>query len=170
MNPRGNERHLCNLQIMKLASHEKLLRWHITIWCTSLFQCDKPWRILDAKAAVDKEWTKLKTIPAWQLDRAKSKKEVIDEARRDKNNVHFATLNGRMSPWKMRSFNPNYRSTKAESCFGWHCKIRPWSLRIFFWNRARLRPRWLLQKKWTLAHDYQLVMDKQLVQYPHTLR
>ena len=92
MNPRGNERHLCNLQIMKLASHEKLLRWHITIWCTSLFQCDKPWRILDAKAAVDKEWTKLKTIPAWQLDRAKSKKEVIDEARRDKNNVHFATL------------------------------------------------------------------------------
>ena len=71
---------------------KKLLRWHITIWCTSLFQCDKLWKILDAKAAVDKEWTKLKTIPAWQLDRVKSKKEVIDEARRDKNNVHSATL------------------------------------------------------------------------------
>ena len=30
-------------------------------------------KILDAKAAVDKEWEKLETIPAWQLDTVKSK-------------------------------------------------------------------------------------------------
>ena len=49
-------------------------------------------KILDAKAAVDKEWKKLETIPAWHLDRVKSKKEVILEAQRDNKKVHFATL------------------------------------------------------------------------------
>ena len=42
------------------------------------------------------QWTrngkKLQTIPAWQLEKVKSKKEVILEARRDKQKVHFATL------------------------------------------------------------------------------
>ena len=41
---------------------------------------------------MDKEWKKLETIPAWELEKVKSKKEVILEARRDKNKVHFATL------------------------------------------------------------------------------
>ena len=41
-------------------------------------------KIPDAKAAVDKEWEKLETIPAWQLDKIKSQKEVILEAQRDK--------------------------------------------------------------------------------------
>ena len=46
----------------------------------------------DAKAVVDKEWKKLETIPAWQLEKVKSKKEVILEAQTDKNKVHFPTL------------------------------------------------------------------------------
>ena len=45
-----------------------------------------------AKAAVDKEWKKLETTPAWQLDKVKSKEEVILEAQRDKKKVHLATL------------------------------------------------------------------------------
>ena len=49
-------------------------------------------KIPDAKAAVDKEWKELETIPTWQLDWVKSKKEVILEAQWDKNKVHFATL------------------------------------------------------------------------------
>ena len=35
--------------------------------------------IPDAKAAVDKEWKKLETSPAWDLEKVKSKKEVILE-------------------------------------------------------------------------------------------
>ena len=46
----------------------------------------------NAKAAVDKEWKKLGAIPAWQLEKVKSKKEVILEAQRDKKKVHFAAL------------------------------------------------------------------------------
>ena len=34
-------------------------------------------KILDAKAAVDREWKKLETIPAWQLDKVKSKKGLF---------------------------------------------------------------------------------------------
>ena len=49
-------------------------------------------RILDAKAEVDKEWNKLETIPAWNLEKVKSKNEVILEAQRDKRKAHFATL------------------------------------------------------------------------------
>ena len=48
--------------------------------------------IPDAEAAVDKEWKKLETIPAWQLEKVKSKKEVILEAQRDKEKVHFSLL------------------------------------------------------------------------------
>ena len=61
-------------------------------------------KIPDAKAAVDKEWKKLEPIPAWQLDKVKSKKEVILEAQRDKKKVHFATLMD-ISHLKMRRYN-----------------------------------------------------------------
>ena len=37
-------------------------------------------KIPGAKAAVDKEWEKLEKIPAWDLTKVRSKKEVIDEA------------------------------------------------------------------------------------------
>ena len=49
-------------------------------------------KILDAKAAVDKEWKKVETILAWQLGKVKSKKDDFLEAQRDEKKVHFATL------------------------------------------------------------------------------
>ena len=45
-----------------------------------------------AKAAVDKEWEKLDKIPAWDLTKVRSKSEVIDEARTNGAEVHFASL------------------------------------------------------------------------------
>ena len=49
-------------------------------------------KIPAAKAAVDKEWEKLEKISAWNLTKVKSKKEVIDEARKAGATVHFASL------------------------------------------------------------------------------
>ena len=46
----------------------------------------------DAKAAVDKEWEKLAKIPAWQLTTVRSKRDVIDEARKEGKTIHFASL------------------------------------------------------------------------------
>ena len=41
---------------------------------------------------MDKEWEKLEKIPAWNLTKVRSKKEVIDEARTKGAKVHFASL------------------------------------------------------------------------------
>ena len=49
-------------------------------------------KILDAKAAVVKEWDKIEKIAAWQLTKVRNKKEVIDEARNKGRKVHFASL------------------------------------------------------------------------------
>ena len=49
-------------------------------------------KIPAAKAAVNKEWRKLEKIPAWDLTKVRSKKEVIDEARTSGAKIHFASL------------------------------------------------------------------------------
>ena len=41
---------------------------------------------------MDQEWEKLEKIPAWDLTKVRSKKEVIDEARTKGEKVHFASL------------------------------------------------------------------------------
>ena len=49
-------------------------------------------KIPAAKAAVDKEWEKMGKIPAWNLTKVRSKKQVIEEARTLGAKVHFASL------------------------------------------------------------------------------
>ena len=56
-------------------------------------------KIPGAKAAVDKEWEKLEKIPAWNLTKVRSKKEVTDEARTSGATVH-CIINGHMSSEK----------------------------------------------------------------------
>ena len=93
INPQDSEQNLCNPKCMKITLLEKdLLLWHITILVHKFIPMSQVMQILDAKAAVDKEWKKLETIPAWDLGKVKSKKEVILEAQRDKKKVHFASL------------------------------------------------------------------------------
>ena len=75
-----------------IAWKKDIIRWHTTILFTSLFPCLRWWKIPDAKAAVDKEWKKLETIPAWDLTKVRSRSEVIDEARKKDAKVHFASL------------------------------------------------------------------------------
>ena len=48
------------------------IRCLITIWGHKIVPMPQTMKILDAKAAVDKERKKLETIPAWQLDKVKS--------------------------------------------------------------------------------------------------
>ena len=49
-------------------------------------------KIPAAKAAVDKEWEKLEKIPEWDKTKNRNKSEVIDEARKEGRQVHFASL------------------------------------------------------------------------------
>ena len=82
MNPQGNKWNHLYLKFTKTTSQAK----HEFTFVPQAMKSR------DAKAAVDKEWKKLETIPAWQLDEVKSKKNVLLEAQRDKNIVHSATL------------------------------------------------------------------------------
>ena len=49
-------------------------------------------KIPGAKAAVDKEWKKLETIPAWQAKRKLRGKRKLLWKHKKKNKVHFASL------------------------------------------------------------------------------
>ena len=48
--------------------------------------------IPDARTAADKEWDKLKNIPASQESKVARKQEVIDEAQKEGETVHCATV------------------------------------------------------------------------------
>ena len=70
---------------------EATFHYTITTWYT-LIAIPQAMKIPAAKAAADKEWEKLEKIPAWDLTKVRSKKEVIDEARTSGATVHFASL------------------------------------------------------------------------------
>ena len=85
-------------------------------------------KIPDAKAAVDKEWKKLETSPAWQLESQKVFFEVILEAQRDKKKVHFATLMD-MCHLKKCGVGTQITQVRRQSrAPGRHCERRLWSL------------------------------------------
>ena len=54
-------------------------------------------KILDAKAAVDKEWKKFETIPAWLLDKVKSEKVVAGEMGSPRHVLQQAAADSRRS-------------------------------------------------------------------------
>ena len=111
----GYVRNLCNPKFTKIALQQKDyfdVAWQLGTQVHSDATSDEN---SDAKAAVDKEWwKKLETIPAWNLDKVKSKKEVVLGAQRDESQL--CHTDGHMSPPKCRVVTKNYSSTKAESC------------------------------------------------------
>ena len=89
-------------------------------------------KIPDAKAALDKEWKKLEAIPAWQLEKVKSKKEVTLEAQWDKKKVHFATLMDICHP-KNAELEPQISEVQGSSrAPRRHCERRFWFLRSIY--------------------------------------
>ena len=54
-------------------------------------------KIPDAKAAVDEEWEKLEKMPAWELDKVKSKKDAILEAQKKKKESPLWYFDGHLS-------------------------------------------------------------------------
>ena len=125
-------------------------------------------KIPDAKAAVDKEWKKLETNPAWNLGKSRAKRRLVWMHKRDQKKFPLCCIDGHMSPRKcgVRTKNQKYKGL----CFEETLRQTTPEPAQFLLNRARLRPRWLLQKWWALLQDYQGVMDKQLMQCLRTLR
>ena len=69
-------------------------------------------KIQGAKVAVDKGWKKLETIPAWDLGKVKSKKEVIMEAQRN-NESPLCFIDGHMPHSKNAELEPQLQRYKG---------------------------------------------------------
>ena len=69
---------------VSLLTHNNLVHKFIPMLQAMKIHC--------AKAAVDKEWKKLETIPAWQVRRKLRGKRKLLWKHKKKNKVHFASL------------------------------------------------------------------------------
>ena len=81
--PKGHEDHIAGRGISSL-DHYNLVHKFIPM--------SKAMKIPEAKAAVHTNCEKLEKFSARQLTKVRTKKEVIDEARKECRTVHFATL------------------------------------------------------------------------------
>ena len=78
---------------------------------------------------------KLEKIPAWNLTKVKSKKEVIDEARTKGAKVHFASLMDTCH-LKNAEFETKHQKIQWSSCTPrWYCERWFWILCSIHWTR-----------------------------------
>ena len=68
---------------------------------------------LEAKAAVDKDWDKLKNLPAWQESKDKSKQDVIEQVQKEGKRVHFAKIRTQCHLENSESDKKTPKNTKA---------------------------------------------------------
>ena len=158
-------RTFCSPKFMKIALQEtELLLWHITVCCTSLFTNHKRWRFRMQKLP----WTrngKTRDCPSMEFGESQEQEGAYSgSTKRQK-------IRSILPHWwtyvtsKMRSWNQNYRSTKAESCSGEDIVEYNFGAYAFLLNRSRLRPRWLPQQSWVSLTNWEVVTDKHLMQY-----
>ena len=87
-------------------------------------------KIPDAKAAVDKEWKMLDTIPAWNFEKkVKSKKGVYPGGTNRQQESPLCHIDGHMSPQECGVGNKLTEEQRQSRAPGGHCKGRLWSLR-----------------------------------------
>ena len=92
-------------------------------------------KIPDSKTAGSKEWKKIETIPAWQLNKVKSKKELILDSQRDKKkstSLHWWThviLKKCGVGIKKSEVQRSSRTSRR------HCKRRFWRPCSIHWTR-----------------------------------
>ena len=118
MNPRDQRAESWVQKSMKIALQEKgFLRWHISNLVHKFIPMPQVMKIPNAKSAMDEEWKKLETTPAWNLESQEQEGGYSSSTKRQRESP-LCHVDGHMSPQKMRIWTQTCRSTKAESCSG----------------------------------------------------
>ena len=73
-------------------------------------------KTLDAKAAVDKEWKKLETVPSWELERSQEQEGGCSRSTKKQKESPRCYTDGPMSFQECGVKTQILKSTKAESC------------------------------------------------------
>ena len=153
VNPRDNERSIRSPKTVKATLQVKdLHRCFIVPWYQS-FPMSQVMKILDAQAAVDKEWKKLGTIPA-----PKRHKESP-----------LCFTNGHMSPQKRWVGTKITEVSRQSRALERHCKRQLWKLCSVDWTGLVCVPEDCRKRIGYYCKIYQVVKDKQLMQYLITL-
>ena len=140
---------------------DSLQHYNLVHQCIPMPQAKK---IPAAKAAVDKEWEKLEKIPAWDLTKVRSKKEVIDEARTKVAKVHFASLMD-ICHLKNAELEAKHQKYKGRVVLrGDIVKDDSGSYAVFT-EQGSPASQMTQQKSWISYPDCQGAQDKQLMQY-----
>ena len=85
-------------------------------------------KIPDAKAAVDKEWKKLETLPAWRLEKVKSKKGGRKGGTEKQQQSSLCIIDGLMPPEEF-GVGTTMPDVQRKGCASSrHCERRLWSL------------------------------------------
>ena len=121
-------------------------------------------KIPAAKAAVDKEWEKLEKIPAWNLTKVRSKKEVIDEARTLGAKVHFASSMD-ICHLKNAELEAKHQKYKGRVVLRGDIVKDDSGLTQYSLNKDHQHHKRQQEKSWISFPDCQVAMDKQLTQY-----
>ena len=125
-------------------------------------------KIPEAKAAVDKEWKKLETIPAWDVRKVKSKKEVIEEAQNNNNNkVHVASLMD-FCHLKNSELEPQLQKYRGRVVLRGDIVKDGSGACAVFTEQGSSASQMTAAK--VMDVNYLIVTDKQLTQYRHTPR
>ena len=122
-------------------------------------------KIPAAKAPVVKEWEKLEQIPAWDLTKVRSKKEVIDEARTKGAKVHFASLMD-ICHFKNADLEAKHQKYKGRVVLrGDIVKDDSGSYAVFTEHGSSASQMTAAKVSWISYPDCQVAQDKQVTQY-----
>ena len=99
--------------IMETILQERVtIHCNIIVWYTNLLLYLKQCRFQQQRQRWIRNGRNLETIPAWDLTKARSKKEVIDEARTKGAKVHFASLMD-ICHWKNAELEAKHQKYKG---------------------------------------------------------
>ena len=122
-------------------------------------------KIPSAKAAVDKEWEKLKRFRRGDLTKVRSKKEVIDEARTKGAKSSFCLTDGHLSFEECRIGGKTPKIQKVELYSEAILWMMILDLMQYSPSKDHQHHKWQQQKSWISYPDCPGAQDKQLMQY-----